>query len=413
MTRTTDRRHKISRRAFGAGALAAAATLATGSPARAQALPPLKVGVLVPRSGIQAFLGQAMQRGHDVAVPVLQGLGYPTMEMVPGDTESSPDIARSAAERLINAGCSVITGCFDSGQTTAVAQVCEQRKTPFVISIAAAPQITEQGYKYVFRNFPRSPTIVQAAFALQRELYQATGKAPKNVVIMHVNDTYGTSVIQGIDAMYPAQNMSFKIAEKIAYDPRARDLSVEVAKAKATGADVLWAISRINDAILITREMVKQRWEPWGVISSGPGWYEDQYMKTLGKHGDYPISTVPWFDPQKPMAKRMMAAYAAKFPEHQMDTNLAYSFEAMQIIGDAYKRARSTDADAFAAALRATDIKDNVTIGPGVKFDAKGQNDTLGLAAVQNRRGTSKVVLPKAAAETAPVFPVPGWNARG
>jgi branched-chain amino acid transport system substrate-binding protein len=96
-----------------------------------------------------------------------------------------------------------------------------------------------------------------------------------------------------------------------------------------------------------------------------------------------------------------------------MDTNLAYSFEAMQIIGDAYKRARSADADAFAAALRATDIKDNVTIGPGVKFDAKGQNDTLGLAAVQNRSGTSKVVLPKAAAETAPVFPVPGWNARG
>jgi branched-chain amino acid transport system substrate-binding protein len=136
-------------------------------------------------------------------------------------------------------------------------------------------------------------------------------------------------------------------------------------------------------------------------------------MKTLGKHGDYPISTIPWFDPQKPMSKKMMDAYRARFPEFQMDTNLAYSFEAMLIIADAYKRARSTDADAFAAALRSTNIKDNVTIGPGVMFDAKGQNDSLGLAAVQNRGGTLKVVLPKEAAEVAPVFPVPGWNARG
>jgi branched-chain amino acid transport system substrate-binding protein len=291
--------------------------------------------------------------------------------------------------------------------------VCEQRKTPFVISIAAAPQITEQGYKYVFRNFPRSGPIVAAAFSLQKQLYAATGKAPSSVVIMHVNDTYGTSVIGAIDAMFPAQNMSFKIADKVAYDPRARDLSVEVAKAKASGAEVLWAISRINDAILITREMVKQRWEPWGVISTGPGWYEDQYMKTLGKIGDYPISTVPWFDPQKPLAKKMLEAYRAKFPEFQMDANLAYSFEAMQIIGDVYKRARSADADALVAALKTTNIKDNVTIGAGVSFDAKGQNDTLELAAVQNRDGVSRVVLPKAAAELAPVWPMPGWNARG
>jgi len=412
-TRNSRTRTTITRRVFGAGALAAAGALAVPMRARAQTLPPLKVGVLVPRSGIQAVLGQAMQRGHDVAVPLLQSLGYPAIEMVPGDTESSPDIARSAAERLINAGCSVLTGCFDSGQTSAVAQVCEQRKTPFMISIAAAPQITEQGYKYVFRNFPRSGPIVVAAFSLQKQLYEATGKAPKSVVIMHVNDTYGTSVIGAIDAMFPAQNMSFKIADKIAYDPRARDLSVEVAKAKASGADVLWAISRINDAILLTREMVKQRWEPWGVISTGPGWYEDQYMKTLGKNGDYAISTIPWYDPQKPMAKKMMAAYKAKFPDFQMDTNLAYSFEATQIIGDAYKRARSADADAIAAALRATNITDNVTIGPGVTFDAKGQNDSLGLAATQNRDGVSRVILPKAAAEVAPVWPVPGWAARG
>ena len=44
----------------------------------------------------------------------------------------------------------------------------------------------------------------------------------------------------------------------------------------------------------MTRELVKQRWTPQAVLSMGPGWYEDQYLKTLGKLSDGPISFVPW-----------------------------------------------------------------------------------------------------------------------
>jgi branched-chain amino acid transport system substrate-binding protein len=356
-----------------------------------------------------------MQRGHDVAATLLKQLGYPDIEWVNGDTESSIDIARSAAERLIGGGCNVLTGCFDSGMTTAVAQVCEQRKTPFVISIAAAPQITEQGYKYVFRNFTRAQDIVRDSFLLQKELFAATGKTPDTVVLMHVNDTYGTAVVGAIGKMGPQFNMPFKIVDQIGYDPAARDLSTEIAKAKASGAKQLWVVGRLNDAILLTREMVKQRWEPMGIISTGPGWYDDQYRKTLGKHAEFAISTVPWFDPNKAMAKKMLAAFKARFPEVPPDTNIAYAFEASLIIADAYKRAKSTDADAMAAAIRATDLKrdETVTIGPGVKFDAKGQNVDLKMAAIQNRGGQPRVILPKEAQEIAPVYPIPGWQKRG
>ena len=53
----------------------------------------------------------------------------------------------------------MLVGAFDSGHTAAVAQVAEQRGVPLIINIAAAPQITEQGYKFVFRNFPPAPEI--------------------------------------------------------------------------------------------------------------------------------------------------------------------------------------------------------------------------------------------------------------
>ncbi len=49
----------------------------------------------------------------------------------------------------------------------------------------------------------------------------------------------------------------------------------------------------------MTRELVKQRWTPSAVLSMGPGWYEDQYLKTLAKLSDGPMSFVPWYDPNK------------------------------------------------------------------------------------------------------------------
>ena len=119
----------------------------------------------------------------------------------------------------------------------------------------------------------------------------------------------------------PKFNMPYTIKETISYDPTARDLSVEVSKAKATGADALLVVSRLNDAILLTRELVKQRWSPMGILSMGPGWYEDQYLKTLGKLGDGPLSFVPWYDPNKKLSKQLEAALGQEIsgrqPEHQ------------------------------------------------------------------------------------------------
>src|SRR5690606_29347096 len=157
-------------------------------------------------------------------------------------------------------------------------------------NIAAAPAITEQGYKYVFRNFPTGPRIVIDAFKLQKELFEYSGTTPKTICLMHVNDTFGTSIRDGVAALMPKMDMPYEIVEQVAYDPRARDVSVEVAKAKASGADALWMVSRLNDAILVTRELVKQRWTPMAILSSGPGYYEDQYLKTLGKYAEHAIS---------------------------------------------------------------------------------------------------------------------------
>ena len=165
------------RRTVLAGAAATAATFAAPAILRAQS-GALKVGVLLPRSGIQAGIGQDCQRGVDIAPGILKSLGLPELAIMNGDTESNVDTARARAEKLIGDGAQLLVGAFDSGQTTAIAQVAEQKGIPLVINIAAAPPITEQGYKFVFRNFPTAPMILGDAFASQKEIFAATGAAP-------------------------------------------------------------------------------------------------------------------------------------------------------------------------------------------------------------------------------------------
>jgi branched-chain amino acid transport system substrate-binding protein len=410
-SRSFRSRH-LTRRAVTAGLGAGlAAGLAPFNIVRAAGA--LKVGVLLPRSGFEAGIGQDCQRGVDITNGVLQTIGYAPLEIMNGDTESNVDVARSRAEKLIAEGAQLLVGAFDSGQTSAIAQVAEQKGIPLVINIAAAPQITEQGYKFVFRNFTTAGMILGGAFANQKEVFALVGSAPKSAVFMHVNDTFGTAMAKGIGAVMPKFDMPYKILQEIAYDPAARDLSVEVAKAKATGADALLVVSRLNDAILLTRELVKQRWTPMAILSMGPGWYEDQYLKTLGKLSDGPISLAPWYDPNKPLSKTLDAALVKAHPGVNMNTNHVYTFEALLIAADAYKRAGSTDPKALADAIRKTNITNNVTTGPGIQFDAKGQNEKLQISAIQNRGGKIVSLTPKEAANGKPEWPLKPYNKRG
>jgi branched-chain amino acid transport system substrate-binding protein len=400
-----------NRRDLLVGSVAAVATMAAPSILHAE-LAPLKVGVLLPRSGFEAGIGQDCQRGVDVAPAILKSLGLPALAIMDADTESNVDTARARAEKLINDGAQLLMGAFDSGQTAAIAQVAEQKGIPLIINIAAAPDITEQGYKFVFRNFPTAPMILSSAFANQLELFGMVGAAPKTAVFMHVNDTFGTAMSKGIGVVMPKFNMPYTIVDEIAYDPAARDLSVEVAKAKAANADALLVVSRLNDAMLLTRELVKQRWTPQAIMSMGPGWYEDQYLKTLGKLSDGPISFDPFQDPNKKLSKVLEDALAKSSPGVNLSTNHVYTFEALLIAADAYKRAGSADPKALADAIRATNITDNVSVGPGIQFNAKGQNDKLKCGVIQNRGGKLLAVAPKEAAQAKAEWPMTPYQNR-
>ena len=404
----------IDRRRLLATGAATAALSTLGAPAilRAQGAA-LKVGVILPLSGVISFPGIATRRGTELAVKMFADDGV-RLDVSFVDTESKPENGRIAAEKLIREGASVLVGAWDSGATISAAQAAEAAKVPLVVNVGSAPQITEQGFTQLFRNFPPSNEIVAKGVALFKDLPRGGGFDPKTAVVMHVNDTFGQATGGAVKGVWEKLGVDIKILDTISYDLRARDLSVEVAKAKATGADLVCPITRVNDAILIVREMIKQDFSPMAIYGpSSPGPYEKAFTDALGKLGDDYLTSVPWYDPSKEIAKRVLARWAKELPGDRFELNSGFGWESIQVVADAFKRAGSAKPADLHAALKSTSITEHPMYGGPITFDAKGQNVNIGVPLLQNQNQQPVVVSPSAIAEGKVKLPMTKWSARG
>jgi branched-chain amino acid transport system substrate-binding protein len=404
----------MSRRAALTAMSAASASLFAPGLVRAQAAT-LKIAMLLPRSGFFAQAGQSCHRGALATAPVLTEFGH-RVELVHIDTESNADVARTQAERAINDGAHVLVGAFDSGHTLAIAQVCEQRQVPLVINIAAAPQITEQGYKFLVRNFQTGGQLVTNGLRLIGELIKAKNLTISSAVFLHANDTFGTAQRGAMDALFPRANLPFRLAESIAYDPRANDLAVEVTRMRALQPDLVMVVTRAGDAIKLVRDMVRQRFEPKAIISPGsPGLYDEEFYQALGPLSDFLIYNLPWANPRAAMTQALERSFQRINPSNRFAVdsfNAGFTFEAALIAADAFKRAGTTNGPQLMEAIRQTNIAEHVMIGGPIRFDEKGQNPNIGSASVQNIRRTPTVVLPADVASAEPMLPMPSWQGR-
>jgi len=151
-------------------------------------------------------------------------------------------------------------------------------------------------------------------------------------------------------------------------------------------------------------------------ISPGsPGLYDEEFYQALGPLADFPIYNIPWANPKTRMTQALEAAFKPANPNFRFAVecfNVGFTFEALLIAADGFKRAGTTDGPGLMQAIHATDIAEHVMIGPPIAFDAKGQNVGIPSAAVQNRNRTPTVVLPASVATMTPVLPMPGWQKR-
>ncbi|MGY4572630.1 ABC transporter substrate-binding protein [Bradyrhizobium sp. USDA 3256] len=402
----------VSRRAVLGTGVGVAAGLLTRS-LRAAVPTKVKIGAIMPSSGILAFPGQACVRGINLGVKFAKEKYGLDVEVVHADTQSKPENGRIAAENLIRQGCTVLIGAWDSGATISALQAAEAARVPMVVHIASATQVTSQGFTQVFRYYPTSLTIVRQSLIDFKALLPTLKDAPTSAAILHLNNTMGQSTAASIKQAWAEVDVPLKITEYISYDEKAKDLSVEVAKAKASGADALVPITRVNDAIMITRECVKQGWDPKMIYSANSNGVVDKaYYDALGKYADGAIQSAIWYNPKAPDTENILKKFAADYPNEWLDGNAACAFEAVQIVGDAVSRAGASESTPIHAALKASDMKPILMATGNIKFDASGQNINCAVSMLQAQKGMPRVVAPKAEAEALLQYPLVPFSAR-
>ncbi len=416
------KRAGVDRRTVLKGMGAAGAMGILGFPAvlRAQ-VKEIKIGSIQPMTGPLAAIGKTTRQGNQLAVDHvnaaggIKSMGGAKLVLVPGDTQYKPEVARAEAERLMSEGAQVLVGAFDSGTTNAIVQVVKQatKPIPLMIDIGAADQLTQQGSKYVFRSFVTTQTLGRKGIEYMLEMFKISGVTPKRAVLLHVTDLFGQVQKDRTLEWHKKLNAPFEFVEVIAYPTTTQDLSTEVAKAKAAKPDLLLAVTRLNDAILLVQEMYKQRVEVQAIMGPGnPGFYHPNFSKTLGKLAEFTLDNVPWYNPKSPLTQKVAADYEKRFGE-QLTTDSGWAYQGVMIVADILERASSTDPDKFVEAGRKTNIKEHVTSGGNIQFSENGDNIGASTAMIQIREGRARVVLPKEMAEVDLKYPVPQLWQRG
>ncbi|MDK9706733.1 MAG: ABC transporter substrate-binding protein [Desulforhopalus sp.] len=397
-----------------------ALSLALGSYTAASANT-VKIGNIEPMSGPSATLGKQGKAAREMAVEEInaaggiKALGGAKLELIYADSEGKPEKGVAETERLINTEkVHVLTGCWNSSVTMPSTAVAERYGVPFVVPVSVKDQITERGFKNVFRIAAKDGWWTKDQFAFLKDMQAEFGTKVETLAFVYENGDWGTGFATQWKKL--AEANGYKVVLDEPYPSTATDLSPVVQKIKRANPDVLMLVSNAADAILLTNTIAEYKVKVKAIIASGGGHADPSFLKAVGKNAQNIFDIVEWeTDVNKPGAKEANDKYKAKNGEN-LTGEAVDAYLAMYVIKDALERAASLEPAKIREALAAT----NLTDGPGmivgynaVKFDATGQNENASPVLVQIGdvgKGLERITIwPKSArrAGYTPVFPMP------
>jgi branched-chain amino acid transport system substrate-binding protein len=383
-----DRRDFLKR---SAGAVA----LATfGITRKAFAAEPVNIGGLYPVTGSFAQIGQGCVNAAKLAVQMvndaggIKSLGGAKLNLIVSDVQSDTTVTRTETDRLISGyKLSAIHGCFASALTLIASEVAERAKMPLITGSSSDKLNIDR--HYTFTPFSRASQFALA----QLQMSKLVSDSPKVAVIFE-NTAFGTSTSNGLREQAPGQGVEIVMFEP--YSAGLTDASPLINKVKASGANMLFPVSYLNDLILIIRA-IKQNGLQIAINGGSGGFVIPDFYKNVGSAAEGLLGVAHWNHDINADAQKVNEVYKQQYGEFLFEYAgglVAQTF----MIADALERAASTDSQKVRDALSTLDVSSGyAAMGPGgkVKFGPDGKNIYAHPVGVQWQNADLATVFPK------------------
>lgn len=318
-------------------------------PQNAIAKTPIKIGVLVPLSGIVAQGGQEMKMGIEMAAEEKKTILGRPIELIVEDTQVKPPVAVTKAEKLVfKDGCKALIGVFSSGVGLALVKNIDKLNVPFLTTHVMTTKFYGI-HKYVFRSgqLANDQTAVGNVKGI---LARPDLKNRTYYVIVH---DYAWGHDAGERFIDLAKKNGIKIYNEN-YDKapiKTKDWSSYISKIKASGADGVY-IAFITNVIPV---FAKQAYD-FGIqkkakiiSAAAPGPLELE-AGGVACHGIFGASDWSW-DVNTPISDAWEKNFWKRFKAIPSDAAVHSYVGAMNLF-NGIEKAGSTDPDKIAAALK-------------------------------------------------------------
>jgi branched-chain amino acid transport system substrate-binding protein len=379
----------------------------TPSPSLAQDA--LKFTIPLPLTGTNAKFGEIEKHSYEIALEEINAAGGvrgKKLALEFEDSQGKPEISRSIAEKVIDVKKQpVIFGEYSSSSSKAIAAVAEERKVPYLVVTGATDDITQQGYKYVYRMNPTNAYYATGFMSFLREVVK-----PQSVAILYESSDFGSS---GADDMVKqAAKAGMKVLVKEQYEKGAVDFRPILSKVKASKPDVIYMVSYVMDASLLMRQIKELRIDANLYAGGAAGFAIPEFIQNAKEASELVMTATLW-SPQTtyPKSREFAEKYKTLYKDYP-SYHGAEAYSALYVIADVLNRAKGLTPDEIRDAFKTTDLM--TAFGP-VKFEDKegytNQNfmDTLVMQVINGKHET---IWPAKYASAKYVYPIPKWRDR-
>ncbi len=390
---------------------------ACGTPAPPPAPPApefIEIGAVVPLTGKYAGGGAQVQAGYEYGVADINDAGGVYVEefgaQIPLrltllDDESDPTKTVSRLETLYSEHEVVAyLGGFGSDLHAAAAAIGDKNGVPYLGVAFALWQIHQQGYKYLFSPFWKSPDIGDGVYEFLNEMIPE-GERPSKVAIFQETTDWGIE-LGGLWRDH-APEYGYEVVVYEEYTPMTEDFSDLILKAREAEADTLLALPNPPDGMTMVRQMSELGWTPkFSLLIRAPDAFS--WTEALGPLGDYVVLCPGWHNGvQYPGVDELNEKHQADFGRPS-DVMVGPAYAIVQILADAVERAGTLDREAIRDAIGATDM---MTVVGSVTFRDDGTGVVV-VPLVQWQEGATELIWPTEFATADFVYPAPPFEGR-